>query len=182
MQRLGTFLRELGGGEDLGPVFHDYVPEDLLEAGWELLLAEERLRAPSLRGLLALGLRWSRLPEVELAEDEEAGDEEGEDQELPPTPEEVAVRFRGLIVRAGLEYYRARRLDRLANASVEWQLKTGEWRELRVLNGQIQHGRKKKRGRPLAFPWSALGSDDYDRLSVLHSELRKYSHRVHPHS
>ncbi|MGZ3696417.1 MAG: GIY-YIG nuclease family protein, partial [Bdellovibrionota bacterium] len=165
VQQLADFILGICT-EIYSPIFYDSFPEDVLKDGVKLFCAEEKLGSkwsPTMRELLALGLKFSR---------REAVDEE--EEELPEA-EQVVGKIRRMLIRGAEEYRRSKRLGKLVNAEVSWELEDGNWRSLTVANGKIN---TVEHVAPKDFPWAGLESDDYDRISVLYSELRKRNHRL----
>ena len=128
----------------------------------------------------------------EVSEDDPPEEDiEGEEGALPEeaelTAEEIAHAFERLLVRAGAACLRARRLTNLLNATVEWR--EGEAvRSLVVVAGSLRAG-KMGTGTVGArkVPWAGLGVADYDRMSVLATEVDKRGgkwekHAHHAHS
>jgi DNA polymerase III subunit epsilon len=189
LYQIFDFVRGLESGT-LVAVFFDLVTEQGLKDGFALFCAEEGFiqgQIPSVRELLAWGMkqvrRFATLEGIEVAleEAEEESpeiDEEEEAEEIEiPEPVQVAASFRKMLVRAAEEVLRAKKLGRLLNASVSWEIGEGEWRKLRVRNGRIELG-EEERPSPPAFPWAGLRMEEYDRMSVLLSELNRFPHRI----
>jgi DNA polymerase-3 subunit epsilon len=166
-------------------IFHDEVPEDVLREGHALFCARHGLtELPGVRSLVALGLWLAREREalLEALESEDAGESgeseeppDVEEDEAPATPEDVADRYEGLLLRAAWEYLRAKRLTRLLYCRVRLE------REERVL--ELRGGRIVREGSPppgprRSLPWAELGLADYDRMSVLLTEVTRCSYPV----
>lgn len=153
--------------EEPAQVFHDEVPAEDLRAGETLFLARHGWGAlPSPRQLLAFGIWRARFLEA-LPEEEDAGEELAERvsaEEAPLTPEDVADRYEGLALRAAGEYLRAKSLTRLLRCRVHLG---SEGRTLEFRIG----------GEPAA-PWAGLGVAEYDRMSVLLTEVRRHGYTV----
>lgn len=178
VHQVAELVRGLAEGP-IGPVFFDYVPEEVMREGFRIFRETHELpECPGVRSLLALGLWLSRLPE-ELAEEDEPEEEvEPEGQLEVLDTAEVAERFGSLFRQAGRELRRTKRLGRLVNSRVSWSNASGEERRLQFLGGKISLGEEGLVN--LSFPWQGLNSDDYDRLSVLQAELNKIKHQVEP--
>ena len=197
IHELFDFLRGLELGT-LVEVFFELITEEALREGFAIFLAREGLpsgEVPALRKLLAIGMReyraWLKLKKLaaEQAETEEATKtetENGTDTEAETqtetdeiiTPEEVAEKFRGLVARAASEIRRSKRLSRLLNAEIAFEAKPEVWHTLQVANGKIQA--EKVPSPAPEHPWAGLKTDDYDRMSVLLTELHRFPHRVAP--
>ena len=201
-------------GTEFAQVFHVERPQEVLTEGFEIFsksvgVAREQLK--DIRSLLALGTRLFR-DEIrgpkhviaDLAASEEVATEDvliDKALEVELTPEEAAVKFHKLFVRAGRELWRAKRMTRLLNSRVEWQAETGK-RTLEVHGGQIasesleeQASAKNASGEeappekaapekapsekvPAEFPWLDLDIGDYDRMSVLFSGIAPVEHSI----
>lgn len=170
VHQVGELALGLGTGI-LSPLFYEVFAEGVLAEGVKIFCARENRGPewrPSIRELLALGLRLSRRPEAEECD----GPEEIE----VPEPEQVAASLGRMLSRAGEEYRRAKKLANLLNAKVSWELGDGSWRTIFVKDGKISGRESRSSGKK--YPWRGLLSDDYDRISVLQSELRKNHHRI----
>ena len=179
LQQVCDLVLGLTGGE-LKPVFYEPVAEQLLREGFAIFRGEIGLdpdAIPSVRQLLALGMRSLRLAEL-TAEVEEEQESEEPSEEVEEQPEDIAAKFHGLMARAADEYRRSKKLGRLLNAAIEWESE-GKWRSLRVVNGVIHTGEVAEAARD--YPWAGLTAADYDRMVVLQSELNRRPHRVQAH-
>ena len=129
----------------------------------------------------------------ELADDEEilsGSEDELSPDELSPdelSPDEIADRYERMLIQAAGALLLARRLSKLVNSSIEFQ-ENGLQRKAEVQNGEISFfevednslvktddnnyvifGRCSKAD----YPWSNLNNDTFDRMRVLHTELRR---------
>lgn len=185
------FLRGLAEG-NLLDIFFGLVTEENFQIGFALFLAREGLDpavAPSLRHLIAIGMReyraWLKAKKLAAEEKEkeaEPGTEEGieeTEEETEVAPEEVADKFLGLCARAAEELRRGKRLGRLLDSEVSWEAGPERWQCLRVRRGRILVEEAAERSPPL-HPWEGLKTEDFERMSVLLSELHKFPHRVRP--
>lgn len=179
IEQLRQLTREVSTERFKG-VFYEAIDQNLMEEGYRIF-AERRLGGaplPSIRQLIALGLasfRKMRKLADEEAEEEEIEEllEEEDAEEREETPEDVADRLDRLLLRAALNYLKAKAVTRLLNAEVHW--KDGEEeRVLRFRNGRIGGGEPVRR----ESPWQELDIQDYDRMSVLLSEVQKGGFRV----
>lgn len=186
-----SFVSELKNGK-LAQIFYDPFPEEAIQEGFALFLREENFsegEVPSVRALLTWGMKQVRqiaiLEGIEAAleeaeeeiagEAEEADEKETEEIEIPE-PEQVAATLRRLLIHAAEEYLRAKQLGRLLNASVSWEAESGKWRSLTVRDGNIHL--EESKSMPKAYPWAGLKGEEYDRMSVLLSELNRFPHRI----
>lgn len=170
------------GTERFKGILYEEIAPEILEAGYRIF-AERSLAglpAPTLRQLVARGLLSVRRlkkaePEAEKIEEllEAADAETLVEEAVEETPEGVAERLDQVLLQAGLDYLRAKALTRMLNAEVRWEGEAGE-RVLRFHHGRL--GGTEAGPRPA--PWHELGISDYDRMSVLLSELRRGDYRV----
>jgi len=160
--------------DEFEQIFFLPVPPDLLREGFELFCALQGLelgKIKSVRSLLAKGMQLLRdyvEPETEEEVDIESDVDEEPELDLPPTPEELAGKYERLLRRAAAEYRRGKELTQLLDSQITLQTKAGP-RELRFGHGQLG-GEPKS----LPFKWADLSVDDFDRMSILMSELSKY--------
>lgn len=162
-------------------IFFDPIPGENLRAGFELFCRLQNIRRDqirSVRSLLAVGmvLAKNHVEEKLSEEAEEPEMETDEDAEL--SVEEIAGKFERLHRRAATEYRRSKVLTRLLNARIFFATKKGR-RELNFTNGAIS---PKNLHAKAAFPWENLMIDDFDRMSILLSELAKYEYHVETHT
>lgn len=189
------------------PIFYEPFEETQLREGFLTLtnrydLDPHALSAP--RTLLALGawLLSKKLREEALAAkliDTEAGDDSlvanevvDEDEAsrssieretAEPTElsnDELADKFERLLMRAARARQRAKLMTRLLNSTVTW-FEDEKPRTLEVVNGKIHSADDTGRmdAKPIGL-WSGLGIADFDRMSVLLSELAKHPHEISP--
>lgn len=180
-------------------IFYEPLPAEAARDGWAQWLAGHGwAELPSSRALLSLGIMAARAEararRLESVDSEAGGDDppeesiEDEEETLPEdaelTAEDIAHAFERLLVRAGAAYLRARRLTGMLNTTVRWQ-EGGSLRSLSVVSGQVQGGRAAAG----PMPWAGLGVADYDRMSVLATEVdkrggkwEKHAHHAHPAS
>ena len=126
---------------------------------------------------------WLKLKAKKEEEEAEAiletETEEPEEAETEVSPEEVAGKFRALCARAAEELRRGKRLGRLLDSEVSWEARPEQWSRLRISRGQIQLA-ESDLASPPSFPWEGLRIEEFERMSVLLSELHKFPHRVQP--
>jgi DNA polymerase-3 subunit epsilon len=180
-------LREMQQWRAMGElrlIFYQEIDEEILRKGFDLACAswnldQEVTKELDLRQWLALGfvnlrslLRefHGRDPEEVFREQKEQAEE---NEEL--TPEDVAEKFKRLVIRSALTIQRAKRLTKLRNADVCIPTKSGP-RRLKVRNGHLGGDSPS----PNALPWASADIGDYDRMSVLLSEITKHSCTVEP--
>ncbi|MGZ3741710.1 MAG: GIY-YIG nuclease family protein [Bdellovibrionota bacterium] len=166
LELLGEWSRE-----PAAQIFHDEVEPETLKEGQTLFLARHGYPSlPSVRALVALGAWLGRA--LEEPDEGEPGEEEedaaDEAEEAPLTPEEAAERYEGLCIRAAWEYFRAKRLGRLLNCRVHLGDRVLELRGGRLGGVQPSGG----------APWAGLGIADYDRMSVLLTEINRHAYPV----
>jgi DNA polymerase-3 subunit epsilon len=126
------------------------------------------------------------------ANESESGDVDSDDASVVEPenigPEELADKFERHFIRAAKELRRAKRLTKLLNAKVRWHCNE-TWEELTLSHGSLIREDVSASSEPVElkeaeskeaprFPWSGLEIADYDRMSVLFSELSKYPHEI----
>lgn len=178
-------LRQLCQGlvlDEISPVFYEKIPQDLLQLGFLkfcLDLGVSCSSVCSVRDCLALGLKLIRQNKNKM---ELAGQEIHDDTEVTPIDEAeiptvtgVSEKFERLFLRASKEYLKTRKLTQLLNCTVLWNDKEKNY-SLNIARGKI----KKDDHVDLieASPWKCLNLTDYDRMSILFSELQKYDHKI----
>jgi len=174
---------------ELQLIFYQEIEEGLLQQGFELFCRNHQLKLESflelsLRQYLAIALQQLRqflrahpgqdAEEIFHAQKQARKAEVSEDSE-ELTVEDIAGKFERLFIRAALALRRARQLTRLRNADVVIPVKNGE-RRLQVRDGRI--GLFKGSAVTSKFPWSDATISDYDRMSVLLSEVTRHSCRI----
>lgn len=181
-------LRQLLAAQKPVQVFYVEIEDEVLASGFELFCRQYDLSLENffdLRKTLAFGLRHFRQHLRDSKLTEEVAEEqilESEGSEIAPeieevlTPEDIAGKFFRLLLRAAAEYRRSRILTRLLNSKVSWQTKEG-WSFLEIHQGQITPVETQGRERN-PWPWTRLDLRDYDRMSVLLSELSKHPHKI----
>lgn len=160
--------------EEFPQVFYIPISPANLRAGFELFCALHKIELKALRhprSLLTVGM-WLLKNHVEEEEPNEEPNEETSDTE--PTVEELADKFERLFRRAAAEYRRSKKLTRLLNAKIRLQTKAGP-RELTFYRGTASPG---PRPQVTGLPWQGLALEDFDRMSILHSELDKYTYEI----
>lgn len=183
IESLRTLHRSLGQ-DAFEAIFFEPIPGVHLRLGFELFCKQQHLSLEtfkSVRSFLAKGLWLERayVEPLEVIEDpaEPPTDEFGA-REF--TLEELAGKYERLLRRAGLEYRRTRRLTQLLNARISIPTPEGP-RELHFARGSIQKdGAESLPRTSRLIPWLGLTIDDYDRMSILNSELGKYEYEIEP--
>lgn len=160
----------------LKAAFYEDLPDDQLARALEIFKSQRGLPSDAIlpvRGWLALGLNTFRnFEEVESEDEEDPAEQEQEERDY--TDEEVAAKYGRLLMRAGAEFWRARRLTKMLNTRVTYVHK-GEPRVLDFRNGSPSTTLTPNEA---PKPWHVLGIETYDRMSVLLSELDKYEHHI----
>jgi DNA polymerase-3 subunit epsilon len=122
-------------------------------------------------------LRNYEEPEEESAEEDEAAEkaERETEIEIEVTAQDVAEKFERLFLRAAQELRKSKELTHLLNCHLEWESEVG-WRSLDIRQGrfQIQSILEKKE-----YPWQGLTIADYDRMSIVLSEISRKPHVIH---
>lgn len=145
--------------------YHEYEAETV-KVGFELFCETfhiDPLRLINRRSLMALGLRLYRRnvdsEEIEI------------DEETEVTPEDIAHKFERHFMRIGDALIRAKKIEQLLNANVEFKTKERKKIKLTIRNGMINDLEKLP---PEASAWAHSPIETYDRLTVLLTELQKY--------
>jgi DNA polymerase-3 subunit epsilon len=167
-------LRAVHAGQ-LDRAFYEEFPEGQLSRALDLFKAQNHIprnETLAVRQWLALGLHLFRT----YKEPENVDDSEITEKNAEPdySDEEVAAKFGRLLMRAGQEFLRSRKLTKMLNTNVTY-LDKGESQTLTFRNGM-----RVRTGEPSVplKPWHELGVETFDRMSVLLSELEKYDHRI----
>jgi DNA polymerase III subunit epsilon len=160
--------------EEFEQIFFNPIAQENLRAGFELFCALQGMQLEeikSVRALLARGMILLR--NYSEPEEEEELVEEVDEEEREPTVEEIAAKFERLHRRAAGEYRRGKSLTRLLNSRIQLQTKAGP-RKLVFSRGILGATELPSK----LLPWSELAVDDFDRMSILLSELNKYEHVI----
>ena len=178
IEPLRLVYQSLSSFEFLQIFFNPIAPETL-RSGFNLFCSQRGLdlsRVRSPRSLLAFAM-WLHKHHVESEEtrQEDAAEEVEAKPEAEPTPEEVAEKFARLFLRAAAEYRRSKVLTQLLDADIDLNTQAGS-RRLSFRAGQLTSVSASVLRRP--HPWQGLQIDDFDRMSILLSELSKYEHSV----
>lgn len=170
--------------EQFEQIFFDPIEPELLSQGFDLFLALHNLQGNQIntvRSMLAYGL-WLHKNYVEPEEDEvelnEPDDDEQTETEPELTPEDLAGKFERLLRRAGAEYWKTRRINRLLNSKVNYTYQDQTLELCFVLGSLCDNGAVINDSTPPTPLWEQLDLITFDRMSVLLSELNKYSHRI----
>lgn len=182
IESLRVFSRGLREGF-VANVFYRPIESDVLERGFALFketYAAEWSPALSLRQHLAFGFKlWRRsaaaLESAASGEIDDAPDDHLEDTP-DDTPLDIMQKIEHLFVSSAQTYWRAKQLTRLLWADVHW-IEKGEEKTLNVRGGRIGEDVPSAR-EPGAVRWSSLTIRDYDRMSVLLTEISKVDHQV----
>ncbi len=193
IEHLRLVHQSLGRDEFL-QIFFNPIPANIMAEGFASFCQQhglDRLKVKSPRSLLAFGL-WLHKHHVEPTElvEEAIGEDdlaESADEERNPTPEEVAAKLDRLFRRAAAEYLRGKKLTRLLNSDIELKTKYGRSR-LRFRGGKMDAAAEANGDYPStsaampqngrSTPWVGMQIDDFDRMSILLSELAKNEHRI----
>ena len=188
LRRIYRSLSALESGFE--QIFFEPISPENTRAGFELFWSQQGValdQIKSVRTLLARGmwlLKNYAEPEDDNTEEtaensaEETNAEALVDAEL--TPEEIAAKFERLLRRSAAEYRRGKYMTKLLNALITFESKKGI-RRLQFNRGILTvETSRPPEAAPSAFPWSELAIDDFDRMSILLSELKKYDHTIKP--
>ncbi len=184
-------------------IFFEPLDASLLKEGFELFCQQHQVSLEtfkSVRSILALGLLFVKNSDDETFDDSLEGVETEMSDELPPeevgsapsdsevlieneaseevielTAQDIAEKFERHFQRAGLAYLRARKLTRLMNADIDYQIKNKVF-SLRFRDGYFIE--ESPIETPNKFiPWQGHSVNTYDRMAVLLSELDKLHSR-----
>jgi len=171
MMKLSQSIREDRFNENM---FFDPFEPELLVAGFDLFCERWSLRKndfTSVRNILAVGLMLGRKDPI-AEEDLNLDLEEELEESTEITVEDIADKFARHFVRAGRAYARSRKLTRLLNADIDFQISDNSPQTvLKVRQGQVVQSSE-----ILAIPvhaWENMSIETYDRMTVLYSELEK---------
>ncbi len=165
-------------------VFYQPIDDAVLEGGYALFEAEYPGFDPecfSVRDHLAFGLKLLKTDNAisieEAVATEDATSTEAESMaehsdEL--TALDIFEKIERLYRQAARTYLRTKELTRLLWSDVAWTEK-GEHKSLIVRGGQLRADQDHERKQ---FPWESLAIRDYDRMSVLLSEISKVDHEI----
>jgi DNA polymerase-3 subunit epsilon len=170
-------------------IFFELLDPQLIKEGFEIFCLRHNfnpLHFASIRSMLAIGIIWQRRYYKELSESEEAeielkevqlNDEseiEEETEELNDllTPDDLADKFERHFMRISRAYLRVRKINRMLNADIEFQIANKKERILQVRNGQIYYT-KNKFHEEIQNSWKDHTVETYDRMTVLLTELER---------
>ena len=161
--------------------FHEVEPETIKE-GFEIFCSRHNFTPQqfiSIRAIVAVGIIWQRRFEKEsvVNDENEMQDEievEIEKQELAKeiTPDELADKFERHYRRIGKAYMRVRKINRMLNVDIHYEIVDQDKRSLQVRNGCIYYLTQKGVSQ-LVNSWEDHSVETYDRISVLLSELER---------
>lgn len=113
--------------------------------------------------------------EVEAATASGTKDEDLEAlDEVEITALDLADKFERLFMRSYEEIRKAKMLTQLLNCHLEWESELG-WKSLEIRQGKFQ---VPEAGAADSFPWRHLTIADYDRMSIVFSEISRKPHRI----
>lgn len=152
-----------GKGLKLGTdIFWNEIEENILTEGYLLFCRENNFDPylfESVRQILAVGLKWGESFKEEKRETE---------VEIEMTAARVAAKFKRHFIRAGQTYLKSKKIGRLLNCEINLGARVIFVREGKILSSSPFPSLQKSR-----FPWQGMTINDFDRMSVLYSELIK---------
>jgi len=161
------------------PIFYEPFTTELMREGLELFCQKYRVlpeQLISIRTQLCLGhhiLRQYKEPEfddeIELGDDVEISVEE-----IEVTAQDIADKFERLFMRAAEEIQKAKKLTGLLNCHLDWESEVG-WRSLDIRQGKFQLQAAPTES---IFPWQDLTIADYDRMSIILSEISRKAYVI----
>jgi DNA polymerase III subunit epsilon len=169
-------------------LFYEEFRPELLKEAFMLFCQRHGLEPQcflNLRTQMALGMKLLKQfeKEAEAASEDEAHDEdllaelEAEmevDADAEPTAEELSDKFDRVLARGAWELRRSRQLTALLNCHLEWESELG-WRSLDIRAGKLQANAEDSKA---TFPWTGLNIADFDRMSIIQSEISRRDHHL----
>jgi DNA polymerase-3 subunit epsilon len=178
------------------PIFYEPYPVELMQAGFDLLCLRhdmDSIRLTSIRSQLCLGLKLLRehlkslalsakfseetanmeTLDFDAADSETAAGAEDE-EETAVTAEDIADKFERLFLRAAQDLRKSKMLTLLLNCHLEWESEVG-WRSLDIRQGRFQ---AQAATEPITHPWQNMTIADYDRMSIVFSEVSRKPHVI----
>ncbi|MES3036266.1 MAG: GIY-YIG nuclease family protein [Bdellovibrionota bacterium] len=176
-------------------MFFDPIDPQLIEEGLNVFCSRydvDKSKFSNMRSIIALGLWWYRdtLKKTNLAseilETESANEDEvileddsipesefsSEEEILELTAEDLADKFERHFIRAGRAYWRAREMTKLLNSDIDFQMiPSDKHGSLIIRKGKLSPTMNLESDNKM--PWEGLSIEDYDRMTVLNSELAK---------
>jgi DNA polymerase-3 subunit epsilon len=172
----------------LGSIFYQEIDAELMAQGLKMFCVNNRLDTlafpgQNLRQFLALGVRLLRqykkchpgrdLEELFAEQKVEKAQIQTTEKEVEVvTVEDIAAKFERLFIRSALATARSKELTAMLNAKILIETEGGV-RELPIRGGHLN-------GKPATsqFPWDRATIADYDRMSILLSEVQKQGYKV----
>ncbi len=185
MANLYTWLTTTAKEGELPPAkfFFEELEPALIKDGFDLFCERHDFKASqfeSMRTIVAQGILWQRQlealqPEEETLEVTEDAEIEAEEEipeiEVLLTPDDIADKFERHFTRIGRAYLRARKINRMLNANIEYTIFEDSTHLLEVKNGHITKFKTE-----LEFgqaSWQEHSIETYDRMTVLLTELER---------
>jgi DNA polymerase-3 subunit epsilon len=191
MISLSTYLGttyDQGGLPDANTFFEELDPEFIKE-GLEIFCIRHNFipqMLASMRSILAIGIIWQRkLRKLKLEADLLADNIKDEIEEVEEsileenlediqdevmTTEDLADKLERHFQRIGLAYLRARKINRLLNADVEYQIPKQKIRKIEIRDGNILGPTTTCAAKNT---WQDHSIETYDRMTVLLTELER---------
>ncbi len=155
-----------------GRIFFDIFPAEIIEEGFNLFCHEHDIKSEvfqSVRSAIAFGLHLSRKNQTAIDENFEE-----ETADLIIGAEDIAQKFKRHFIRAGRAYVRTSQLTKLLNKEVCYPVSKAQTHTLYFQKGKLIQAQFYQRSDVLKDQaWQDLDIVDYDRMSVLYSELMK---------
>ena len=170
-------------------VFYQPIETDVLNRGFEMFRdkhPEFDFDSPSIRSHLSYGFKLLRKLAVDLDESlvaepgEVPGGEDDKDtllvtEEQVLTPEDLVEDFEHVYIRAAESLLRSKKLTKLLSSTVSW-FENGQPKSLSFRRGQVVTSPASDSS--CEHSWAGLGISDFDRMSILLSELARFSNPV----
>lgn len=191
MMKLSLYLNTTydDGGLPDEDLFFEVIDPQLLKDGFDVFCLRHNFDPKSfasIRKMIATGIIWQRRLDLELSESEEAELELSEvdlddSQEVDAEVEEIndiltvddlADKFERHFMRIARAYLRVRKINRMLNADIEFEIKNKAARTLQVRNGMIYYEEENSQEEK-ENSWKSHSVETYDRMTVLLTELER---------
>ena len=160
-------------------LFFHSIDSQIIKEGFEIFCLRHHfnpLQFISIRSMVAIGIIWQRRFEKEEQLEYSGAELEDEVEELVSndilTSIDLADKFERHFRRIGVAFMRVRKINRMLNADIQYQIIDQAKRSLQVRNGFIYYLPEESENK-FINSWEKHSVDTYDRMSVLLSELER---------